>query len=198
MAPPLGMGSTLLAPATCAMFRELTEALADLRAAMEAPLLRDEAALLQRLLYKNKNQHRTTLHYRRLAEVARRLRQVLPDDATGATVGRPPPLCAPMRDFEDALTKALPPSAASAPAGDAAGRSALRGLARTMPKPIRLPCRTEGRRCVCLPVCVCVCVCVCVLAYARPCVRVLRCCFSRSFPQTNRLVRLAGPGCSRS
>lgn len=110
---------------------------------MEAPLLRDEVALLQRLLYKNKNQHRTTLHYRRLAEAARRLRAVLPD-GRNPNEGQPA-LCSVMYEFADALMQGLPTSASPAPAGNT-GRDALRDLARRMPVLIQLPCRVEGRR----------------------------------------------------
>ena len=46
----LRTGSALLAPASCAMFRELGESLLSLQRAMQAPPLLEEAALLQRLL----------------------------------------------------------------------------------------------------------------------------------------------------
>lgn len=71
------------------------------------------------------------------------MRAVLPDDTRPAT--RQPPVCVLMGKFVDALMRGLEPSSASAAAGDS-GRNALRGLARTMPEPIRLPCRAEGRR----------------------------------------------------
>jgi O-acetyl-ADP-ribose deacetylase (regulator of RNase III) len=144
---PLGTGSVLLAPATCAVLRELGGALGDLRTALEAPLLRDEVALLRRLLYKNKNQHRTTLHYRRLAEAARRLCAVVPDDS-GDDDRRQPTLQAPLREFADALTQGLPPPTSSGGGGGGGGgnSAALRGLGRSMPVPVRLPCRAEGRR----------------------------------------------------
>jgi hypothetical protein len=144
---PLGTGSVLLAPATCAVLRELGGALGDLRTALEAPLLRDEVALLRRLLYKNKNQHRTTLHYRRLAEAARRLCAVVPDDS-GDDDRRQPTLQAPLREFADALTQGLPPPTSSGGGGGGGGgnSTALRGLGRSMPVPVRLPCRAEGRR----------------------------------------------------
>ena len=51
-----------------------------------------------------------------------------------------------MGEFVDALKRGLPPSSASAAAGDSSSNSVLRGLARAMPEPVRLPCRAEGRK----------------------------------------------------
>ncbi len=50
-----------------------------------------------------------------------------------------------MGEFVGALMRGLPPSSTPHTAGDS-GRNALRGLARTMPEPIRLPCRADGRK----------------------------------------------------
>ena len=48
-----------------------------------------------------------------------------------------------MDEFVGALMGGLPPSSTPSIAGDS---GALRGLARTMPKPIRLPCRADARK----------------------------------------------------
>ncbi|KAK9845469.1 hypothetical protein WJX81_007310 [Elliptochloris bilobata] len=91
---------------------------AELQGALARTDLSREAALLERLLYKNKQQHRASQHYRRLLEVRRHLRLLRDLQLPGL--------------LADLAALALPPPAAAeqsrAPAGEA-GALALRRLA---------------------------------------------------------------------
>ena len=130
----LEVGRALVAPSTGAVFRELRDGVGALLSALEEPLLRDEVLLFRRLLYKNKNQHRTTLHYRRLAEASRHLAKVVHD---GDDARPPPPLQSALRQVSAVLAESFPAEAAAPP-------PQLGG--RPMPVSVRLPCRAEGQR----------------------------------------------------